>query len=455
MRRPVHVAFAVALAGCRPSVLVGVVSDPVAAHDAALDADGSDGVDGGDARTDAVTEVPPRCGEREMLCSGRCVLTDTSIEHCGACGVRCAEGDVCNGGECGRAIRDVAVGDSHVCVVRASGAVECMNWNAYGQLGDGTTMSRRDLRPVLNLRDAAEVAAGQLHTCAVRVGGGQVVCWGYNNAGQLGDGSLADHALLTEVRGLGLVRGLGVGTFFSCAIKTSGQVFCWGANADGALGTGDTMRRVFPERGAVGLERVTRLGCGEQHACAVQDGHVWCWGHNEWGQLGNGRTGAGSNVPVEVIERSAVREVGCGASHTCALDESGRVWCWGSNFNGELGDPVHAPSATPLPVAGLANIRQLAVAPGRGFSCALDGDGLVWCWGDNSIGQLGRGAVTPTGMPQAPSVVDLGGRRVRRVSAGGSQACAVTDGGREVYCWGHDGYMSGWGPRPVRVETNP
>lgn len=442
--------------GCRPAVLVGVVSDPVAAPDATgVDADtriGADVVDVADVAAEVAADEPRTCASGEALCDGRCVRTATSVEHCGACEASCAAGDTCVGGECGQALRDVAVGDSHVCVVRVSGAVECANWNTYGQLGDGTTMSRREFREVSNLRDAADVAAGQLHTCALRNGGGQVECWGYNNTGQLGDGTLRDSAVPTEVRGLGLVRGLGVGLYFSCAIKSAGEVFCWGANVRGMLGTNDMMRRIFPERGALGLTRVSVLGCGEQHACAVQDREVWCWGDDEWGQLGRGRVGAPSLVPVRVIELGGVQEVGCGASHTCGRDELGFVWCWGSNNNGELGDPARAPSATPLRVAGLENIRQLAVAPGRNFSCALDGVGRVWCWGDNSLGQLGRGYITPSNMPEAPGVVALGEHRVRRVRAGGSQACAITDAGRSLWCWGHNGLGEGWGPTPVQVE---
>ncbi len=450
------------LSACRPAVLAGVVSDPLGARDASLDDDdaaildvSAEGADRADAAAsvDLAPDEPPRCAPDEVICDGRCARLDTA-ENCGRCGMRCAEGDACTAAGCGRDFRDVAVGDSHVCVVRVSGAAECMNWNSYGQLGDGTTMTRMDLRPVLNLRDAASIAAGQLHTCALRDGGGQVLCWGYNNTGQLGDGTLRDSPIPTEVQGFGRARGLGVGTYFSCAIKDTGEVFCWGANRDGALGTGDARRRLFPERGALGLTGVSMLGCGEQHACAVQDRTVWCWGNDERGQLGQGRAGSTTLMPVRVIERDHVLEVGCGATHTCARDEAGFVWCWGSNNVGELGDPFRAPSATPLRVAGIENVRQLAVAPGRNFSCALDGDGRVWCWGDNSLGQLGRGYATPLNMPEAPGVVALGEHRVRAVRAGGSQACAITDGGRSLWCWGHNGLGSGWGPTPVLVESS-
>ncbi len=117
------------------------------------------------------------------------------------------------------------------------------------------------------------------------------------------------------------------------------------------------------------------------------------------------------------------------AAHTCALLDDGSVWCWGDNSHGELGDGTVYDRARPVAVAGLPPASS--VGAGLGFTCASTLDGLVYCWGQNDEGQLGDGSTADRATP-AP-VPGLSG--VRATAAGRDSACAVLETG-EVLCWG-------------------
>jgi alpha-tubulin suppressor-like RCC1 family protein len=129
------------------------------------------------------------------------------------------------------------------------------------------------------------------------------------------------------------------------------------------------------------------------------NGTLWCWGDNKEGQLGIG-TNAASTTPVQVFAGAAKwTTVSAGQSHTCALQADGTLWCWGRNANGQLGTGSNLASAAPVALMGLP-ATWVAVTAGGEHTCAVAGDGTLWCWGLNVKGQLGLGSagsqVTPT-----------------------------------------------------------
>lgn len=132
--------------------------------------------------------------------------------------------------------------------------------------------------------------------------------------------------------------------------------------------------------------------------------------------------------PPEEIRWAAVA---AGDAHTCALDEEGLAWCWGSNSDGQLGVVRrHERQLSPVAVNGRLRFRSISV--GARHSCALDMDGRGWCWGANGSGQLGEGTTTPR---DAPRPVLPGPLRFATISAGGEHNCGITTTG-EVHCWG-------------------
>jgi len=296
----------------------------------------------------------------------------------------------------------------------------------------------------------AAIAAGHGHTCALK--GGQVYCWGLNGSGQLGDGSAGPTAYSTTpvlvadgAMGNSGVTAVAAGLGHTCALK-GGQVYCWGWNSNGQLGDETTADRTTPTLvadGAMGNSGVTAVAAGSYHTCALKGGKVYCWGWNGFGQLGDGSAGptAYSTTPVLVADgamgNSGVTAVAAGYGHTCAL-KSGQVYCWGRNVVGDLGDGTTTDRTTPTLVAdgAMGNSGVTAIA-GSYHTCALKG-GKVYCWGWNGFGQLGDG--TTTYYRTTPTLVAdgaMGNSGVTAIAAGHGHTCALKGG--QVYCWGWNG----------------
>ena len=223
-----------------------------------------------------------------------------------------------------------------------------------------------------------------------------------------------------------------MGAHFSCARRSDLTVHCWGRDNIGQLGNGPGNAGVPLPAPVPGLAGATAIGAGQQHVCAaLGNGELWCWGDNTSGQLGNGSV-VNAISPVQVTSGLTFESVGGGTAHTCAVTDLGEVWCMGDNASGQLGDGS-APndSSNAVQVTGLGTGAAVAVGVGDDHTCAAMFDGTVWCWGDNTYGQLGDGSTTPTDV--AVQVTGLTG--VVGVAAGEIHSCAVTSGG-QAWCWG-------------------
>ncbi|MCL6577174.1 cadherin-like beta sandwich domain-containing protein, partial [Kyrpidia sp.] len=216
-------------------------------------------------------------------------------------------------------------------------------------------------------------------------------------------------------------------------VLTSDQtVWAWGDNTNGQLGDGTTTGRQTPTP-AQGLSSVAQVSAGESHSLALMsDGRVFAWGKNSSGQLGNNST-VDSNVPVQVQGLPTnVTAVAAGGNHSLALTSDGRIYAWGSNSSGQLGDGTTNNATAAEPVAGLLiGLNPVAVSAGKDHSLALMQDGTVYAWGGNSYGQLGNGTTTASKVP----VQVTGLANVAAVSAGGYDSLALTSDGY-VYAWG-------------------
>ncbi|MCX6832760.1 MAG: hypothetical protein NT028_11645, partial [candidate division Zixibacteria bacterium] len=204
---------------------------------------------------------------------------------------------------------------------------------------------------------------------------GSVVCWGDNNASQLGDGTLEGR--LTPVQ----VTGLGPGTtaaIFSygggrCAIKTNGAVVCWGPIP---LNGYDNLTTIPTQATQFAPGTVKTLGFGFKLTCALKtDGSVVCSGSNYTGQVGNNQ---GKNALTMGIDTTAAITVG--DYHSFALKKDGSVVGWGANGNGELGDGTVTNRYAPVNVVGLGPGTTAAVVTTYLKTCALKTDGSVVCW---------------------------------------------------------------------------
>ena len=322
-----------------------------------------------------------------------------------------------------------------------NGGAVCWGNNEFGQLGDGSTQNHARPTPVSGLNShVIALAAGDYHTCGLLTTG-EVRCWGQNTAGQLGNGSRTQQNTPVAVTGLPRpATALGAGWNHTCAILDSGALYCWGANADGQLGDGSTTDQAAPVA-VIGLEaNVLSVIGGGQHTCALQatpnGTTAFCWGSNWNGALGDGTTNS-HRTPVAVVGlRPGVMALAAGSHSTCAIVEpvagAGRVQCWGVNRAGQLGDGTLLYRTQPTLVSNLPS-PVTAVSTGGEHSCAIQGDKL-FCWGANGYWQLG---VTDRGLSTLPVAVPDLATAVQAVRAGKNHTCAVAISG-SLFCWGNN-----------------
>ena len=346
----------------------------------------------------------------------------------------------------------MAAGSLHALVVTTDGHVWGWGNDSFGQVGDSAlnpvdavTLPVQLIEPL----DVTSVAAGGLHSFAL-TGVTRRSAWGSNAQGQFGQDTPRS------------MMALAAGESHSLAVMGYGQATAWGANSYGQLGDGTAgPSRSMPQPVSVPflishqlfpIEDVSAVAGGVSHSLALlASGKVYAWGQNARGQLGDGLgTYQDQYTPVKVRTLSGVVAMSAGAWHSLALKADGTVWAWGENAQGQLGVPTStAQSDLPVQVAGLKGI--IAVAAGRNHSLALKHDGTVWAWGYNVQGQLGDNGASRYSPRQVGSLTD-----VKAIAAGGWHSAALTTAGG-VYTWGDNGYgqlgdgttASGSSPRRV------
>ena len=305
------------------------------------------------------------------------------------------------------AFSSVAPGALHTCGLTPVGEAYCWGLNNFGQVGDSTTTYRNAPVPVVGGRAFSSIGAGIDHSCAVEASTADAYCWGRSEYGQRGDGTASTMTFPVLTFGsslLGFER-VSAGGRHTCGIAQDGAAVCWGRNNQGQLGDGTTTTRWVPTAVSGGLSfaylAVNNNDLAWETSCGVTpDGDAYCWGLNNYGQLGRGTTGAQFDEPEKVFGGLRFTSVSPGTSHTCGVTTDGDAYCWGSNNRGQLGNGVAGATEgtnTPTLVTGGHVFRY--VGAGRDFSCGLTESGDVYCWGYNGNGQLGDGTTTDRSEP--------------------------------------------------------
>ena len=337
----------------------------------------------------------------------------------------------------------VSGGSAHSCGLTSGGAAYCWGFNAYGQLGTGTTTDSKVPVPVVGGLSFTFLAAGQHHNCGIATSG-TTYCWGFNRDGQLGNGTLGGISTVPlPVVGSQAFAFLAAALYQTCGVTVGNAAYCWGGNYSGQLGNGTNRLRI-PVPTPVEDHGVafSTVSTGSDHSCGMTPlGAAYCWGANYVGQLGTGSM-SDSRVPVPVVGGLTMKVVSALHTHTCAVTITDVAYCWGNNGTGQLGvgsligpeDCSGNPCSTvPVAVAGGLSFATVAAGVAEQHECGLTTRGSVYCWGWNAWGQLGNGTTVDSPSP----VAVLGGRSYTAVTAGHSHSCALA-ADATTYCWGNN-----------------
>ena len=273
------------------------------------------------------------------------------------------------------------------------------------------------------------VVAASGHSCGLSRAG-VVSCWGNNTFGQLGRGNTAAGSGASPIAGTLRFRTLSASGSATCGITVDGKVFCWGQYRPG----GQIQSQPVAVLPAVSFQS---LSVGTRDVCALTaGGEAWCWGENTFYQLGLGpSSNEQSEGPGQVVGGLHFSAVNAGERHTCGIDQAGSAWCWGSNSVGELGvasDPRCPPgipcSSEPLPVTG--GLTFASIETGFTGSCGVASDARLVCWGAKLAGFYSPVASgTPVPVPAAAGIA------VRQVGSGINFTCVLSTAGT-VLCMG-------------------
>jgi alpha-tubulin suppressor-like RCC1 family protein len=230
---------------------------------------------------------------------------------------------------------------------------------------------------------------------------------------------------------------ISTGGYSACAVLDDATAECWGYNFEGSLGDNvhtttahtDVPYPVKP----FNLSNVVEIQSGSTNNCALKaNGTVWCWGTNIFGELGDG-THYYSKKPAQVPGITDAVDIDVTYSTACAVLSNGSVKCWGLNLGRIFGDSSEN-NLSPRTIPGFSDVSKFMI--GRTFSCALLTNKDLKCSGDNSIGQLGVGYISPENSSYIDAII---ASDVKEISIGGTNACYLNNE-NDYYCWGSNQY---------------
>ncbi|MCO4761822.1 MAG: hypothetical protein KC502_09975 [Myxococcales bacterium] len=299
-------------------------------------------------------------------------------------------------------IARIGLAEQHGCAVHGSGKVSCWGDSFHGQIGNGVKHVEH-LVPVATKVEgtAFEVSANVYSSAALSEKG--VWGWGNNTGDKFQAGNYTSKPtplLVKPPADASPALEVCVGDHHMCVLGKNKKVYCWGSNEWGELGHGTIVTSgAFVAAAEVkALPQVDHLACGSWHSCAwIQGGKAYCWGKNLNGQLGNGGI-ANIAAAVQVIGLDQVSLVAPSRQNSCAIANGGKVYCWGKNDVGQTttkptSKEVPTPTEVPLPT------KMVSVAAGSYHGCAATTGGDVYCWGGNNHGQHGNGTTTDNPKP--------------------------------------------------------
>ena len=309
-------------------------------------------------------------------------------------------------------------------------------YNPYGGLGDNTGTNRSNpVQTVAGGINWKSVVGGLYHTAALKTDG-TLWCWGYNTTyGSLGDNTISDRSSPVQTVTFGTNwKQVSCGNAHTTAIKTDGTLWSWGRNSYGALGDNTIAHKSSPVQTIAFGINWKQVDGGFYHTAAIKtDGTLWTWGYNNAGQLGDNTITNRSSPVQTVVFGTNWKQVSAGITLTVAIKTDGTLWCWGQNTLGELGDNTTTSRSSPVQTVTFGtNWKQ--VSAGNNHIAATKTDGTLWCWGYNIVGQIGDNTATSKSSPVQTTTY---GTNWKQVDCGYRHTTAIkTDG--TLWTWGYN-----------------
>jgi alpha-tubulin suppressor-like RCC1 family protein len=338
---------------------------------------------------------------------------------------------------------------------------------------------------VASIANARLLSALANHTCAGTDSG--LFCWGSGTFGEISGastdgGTWADSSTpvavtavpgdVADVQAGGVEVDLTKTSAHTCALSKSGELSCWGANCGWQLGVGNGDSDTCPSGSTTNCSEAAQadtnsatplplplpfeaiqVAAGGAHTCALsRAGRVYCWGFNQFGQLGNADAKLCSRDAREVTGVEDVVQIAAGGGHTCAVHSNGTVTCWGRLWkdlapNGSLNSP-------PTAIPGISDAIDVTAAHGS-HTCVRTRSHELRCWGENENAEIGLiegtstdGKILPLTVPDPRLVPEAS--PALNADAGGNHTCAWREG-LELWCWG----QHGWGAIGVPLLQAP
>lgn len=221
-----------------------------------------------------------------------------------------------------------------------------------------------------------KLASGAYHTVAVAQDG-TLWSWGYNNSGQLGDGSTTNRTAAVKIGTDSDWVSVGAGYYHSFAIKSNGTLWAWGYNSAGQLGNGNSTNQLSPIQ--IGTSQWQAVTGGEEFTIAIKsNGTLWTWGTNSFGQLGDGGVTTSRNAPFQVGTDTNWWKIAAGRYSSYALKATKKLWAWGINGKCQVGDYATTNRVLPVAIATTENFDNVIGGLNAGYAITETGNLKAW-----------------------------------------------------------------------------
>ncbi len=331
----------------------------------------------------------------------------------------------------------VSAGIFHTAAIKSDGTLWACGSNDYGQLGIGSNQSSLVPIQIGTDNNWKHVSMGRRHCIALK-NDGTLWTWGANYWGQVGDGTTVQKNLPGQIGPNKVWTKVSAGSDHNIALAADSTIWAWGDNnwAQLALPVGQFGVAFKSEMVKIGIQNdwIDILAGGDSNFGLKVDKTLWGWGHNETGHLGIGPINQNTfyrGSPTKVLNSQPWKKLSTSGGHTAGIDFEGKLWLWGSNTKGQIGDGTTIQINIPTLIEN--NAEWIDVSCGGRHTLAIRSDNSLWAWGLNQSGQLGDGTTEDKSFI---SLLDSTKNWIK-VSSENLQSFAIDEDGR-LYAWGNN-----------------